>query len=60
MHPTTFSAIYNLDMLIYYEEYNSEVEAKLREKQMKKWNREWKLELIEKANPDWKYLYEEI
>jgi putative endonuclease len=60
VHPTTFSARDNLDVLIYYEEYNSEVEAKLREKQMKKWNRDLKLELIEKANPDWKDFYEEI
>jgi putative endonuclease len=31
-----------------------------REKQLKKWNRKWKLELIEKVNPEWKDLYDEI
>ena len=60
VHPNTFSARYNLDKLIYFEEYKIESKAKLREKQMKKWNRAWKIELIEKVNPDWKDLYEEI
>ena len=31
-----------------------------REKQLKKWNRGWKLELIEKRNPEWKHLWDEI
>jgi putative endonuclease len=60
IHPTTFLARYNLDKLVYFEAYNSEAEAKLREKQMKKWNRAWKIELIEQFNPDWKDLYEKI
>ena len=60
VHPTTFSARYNLDKLVYFKEYQTEGEAKLREKQMKKWNRDWKLELIEKTNPNWKDLYKEI
>lgn len=60
VHPNTFSARYNLDKLVYFEEYKTEKEAKLREKQMKKWNRAWKIELIEKSNPDWKDLYEEL
>jgi len=60
LHPSTFSARYNLDKLIYFEEYETTKEAKLREKQMKKWKRAWKIELIEKVNPDWKDLYEEI
>ncbi|SDI39191.1 GIY-YIG nuclease family protein [Winogradskyella thalassocola] len=60
VHPTTFSARYNLDTLVYFKEYNTEAEAKLREKQMKKWNRVWKIELIEQFNPDWKDLYETI
>lgn len=59
-HPTTFSARYNLDKLVYFEEYNTEAAAKLREKQMKKWNRAWKIELIERSNPKWKDLYKEI
>ena len=59
-HPTTFSARYNLDKLVYFESYETKVKARLREKQMKKWNRAWKIELIEKSNPDWKDLYEEL
>ena len=60
VHPTTFSARYNLNKLVYFEVHPSEAAAKLREKQMKKWNRAWKIELIEKINPQWKDLYEEI
>jgi putative endonuclease len=48
VHPNTFSARYNLDKLVYFEELEIEVKAKLREMQMKKWNRDWKIELIEK------------
>lgn len=59
-HPTTFSARYNLDKLVYFESYETKVKARLREKQMKKWNRAWKIELIEKSNPDWKDLYKEL
>ena len=60
VHPTTFSARYNLDKLVYLEEFEIESEAKLREKQMKKWNRDWKIELIEKTNPDRRDLYDNI
>jgi len=60
VHSSAFSARYNLNTLVYFEEYKIEEEGKLREKQMKKWNRNWKIELIEKVNPDWKDLYEEI
>ncbi|WP_231931289.1 MULTISPECIES: GIY-YIG nuclease family protein [Bizionia] len=52
-HPSTFSARSNLDKLIYFEEFESEKEAKSRAAQMKKWNRSWKIELIENVNPDW-------
>ena len=44
-HPTTFSTRYNLDKLVYFEEFRTDDETKLREKQMKKWNRDWKIEL---------------
>lgn len=57
-HPTTFSARYNLDKVVYFEQFKTEGEARLKEKQMKKWNRAWKIELIEKTNPDWTDLYE--
>ncbi|PZD78672.1 GIY-YIG nuclease family protein [Mesonia sp. K7] len=60
VHPKTFSARYNLDKLVYFEEYNTKKEACLREKRMKKWNRAWKIELIEQKNPDWLDLYKKI
>ncbi|WP_452599275.1 GIY-YIG nuclease family protein [Pontimicrobium sp. MEBiC01747] len=59
-HPTTFSARYNLDKLVYFESFEDEKEARLKEKQMKKWNRGWKIELIEKMNPHWMDLYTKI
>lgn len=60
VHPSTFSARYNLDELVYFEKFDNEEEAKMREKRMKKWNRAWKIELIEKTNPDWKDLYRDL
>lgn len=48
-----FTAKYNVNLLVYFEEYESVDEAVLREKRMKKWKRVWKLELIEKKNPKW-------
>jgi putative endonuclease len=46
--------------LVYFEQHDEMVEAIRREKQLKKWNRAWKIELIEKANPDWRNLWQEI
>lgn len=55
-----FSKRYGTKMLVYYES-TSDIEAAIyREKQMKKWNRKWKLEVIEKENPEWIDLYEEF
>ncbi len=59
-HPRTFSARYNLDKLVCFEVFETEDEARLREKRMKKWNRAWKIELIEKSNPEWRDLYEKL
>ena len=53
-----FSAKYNLDLLVYYEERWSIEEAIQREKQLKAGNRKKKLSLIESINPDWKDLSE--
>jgi putative endonuclease len=55
-----FTKKYNLTRLVYYEEYENPKEAIYREKQLKKWKRQWKLELIEKENRDWKDLYLEF
>lgn len=51
-----FTAKYNVNMLIYFEEHDTYDEAVTREKQLKKWKRIWKLNLIGKENPDWKDL----
>ena len=55
-----FTQKYNVTRLVYYECYDDPADAILREKRLKKWNRQWKNELIEKKNPAWKDLYEEI
>jgi putative endonuclease len=55
-----FTTKYNVHNLVYFESY-ADIETVIkREKQLKKWNRKWKLELIEKRNPDWNDLYEEL
>ena len=46
-----FSQKYNIDKLVYFEITSDVKSAIAREKQLKKWNRKWKLELIEKSNP---------
>jgi putative endonuclease len=47
-------------MVVYYE-VHTEIEAAIvREKQMKKWNRAWKVRLIEETNPHWDDLYNQI
>jgi len=55
-----FTKEYGLDKLVYYEVHDSIESAIVREKQLKKWNRNWKLRLIMERNPEWKDLYEEI
>lgn len=48
-----FTQKYNVDKLVYFEEYNDISRAIAREKQLKNWQRAWKDELIEKDNPNW-------
>jgi putative endonuclease len=48
-----FTEKYAVHILVYYEQHESMSEAILREKQLKKWNRAWKIRLIEENNPDW-------
>ena len=55
-----FSEKYEVHLLVYYELYETMLEAIKREKQLKKWNRDWKLELIEKFNENWADLYSQI
>lgn len=55
-----FTKKYQIHNLVYYEETNDVESAITREKQMKKWNRKWKINLIEKNNPEWKDLYKDL
>jgi len=52
-----FTEKYKVHKLVYYEEHSDIYEAIEREKQMKKWNRKWKINLIEEFNPEWEDLY---
>jgi putative endonuclease len=54
----SFTNKYNIDKLLYYEEFTSADDAKHREKQLKKYTREFKFNLINSMNPEWKDLYE--
>ncbi|MDZ4820019.1 MAG: GIY-YIG nuclease family protein [Planctomycetota bacterium] len=56
----SFSKEYGVHLLVYYEQHESMENAIVREKQLKKWNRAWKLRLIEEMNPNWDDLYESI
>ena len=55
-----FTKRYGVHRLVYYELHEDMVSAIRREKQVKKWNRAWKLELIESQNSGWRDLWEEI
>jgi putative endonuclease len=53
IYPNSFTARYNCDKLIYFEELDNGLNATTREKQLKKWKREWKVKLIEEMNFTW-------
>ncbi|MCP4160632.1 MAG: GIY-YIG nuclease family protein [Deltaproteobacteria bacterium] len=55
-----FTKQHNVNILVYYEIHQTMENAITREKKVKKWNRKWKLDLIEKENPDWIDLYDKI
>lgn len=55
-----FSKQFDTKNLVYFEQHSDAKSAILREKQMKKWNRTWKIRLIERGNPKWDDLYPEI
>ncbi|MBI1863170.1 GIY-YIG nuclease family protein [Candidatus Microgenomates bacterium] len=55
-----FTKTYNVHTLVYFEYHDEIAGAIRREKQLKEWRRNWKIELIEKKNPYWKDLYDEI
>jgi len=55
-----FTQEYDVKNLVYIEQYQYVDKAIYREKQLKNWKREWKIDLIEERNPDWNDLYESI
>ena len=55
-----FTKKYAVKNLVYYEQHDNAESAIHREKRLKEWKRQWKLELIEKFNPKWDDLYESI
>ena len=55
-----FTKKYNVHNLVYYEIHDDVTQAITREKQLKKWKRNWKLELIDKMNPEWSDLYDKL
>jgi len=55
-----FTKRYNVKILVHAEEFNNVQDAIMREKQIKKWHRQWKIELIESHNPEWRDLYDDL
>jgi putative endonuclease len=56
----SFTKKYKVDRLVYFEDTNDISVATTREKQLKAWRQDWKIELIGSLNPEWRDLYEEI
>jgi putative endonuclease len=55
-----FSKKYNTDKLVYFEQ-SSDIESAIqREKRLKKWNRQWKVDLLQESNPEWRDLYYDL
>jgi putative endonuclease len=55
-----FTKKYSVHILVYYERFSDVYSAIAREKRLKKWKRQWKTDLIEKDNPQWRDLYPEL
>jgi putative endonuclease len=55
-----FTKQYGVKVLVWYKQHDTRAAALSRERQIKKWNRIWKLELIERINPSWHDLYDDI
>ena len=55
-----FTCSYHVHFLVWFEQHESMVSAIAREKRMKEWRRLWKIELIERTNPQWRDLYPEL
>jgi putative endonuclease len=55
-----FTTTYGVDRLVWYEAHSDVTAAITREKQLKKWRRDWKIALIEEQNPDWRDLCDRV
>ncbi len=55
-HVPGFTKTYKVGQLVYYEAYEFVLEARARERRLKRWRRAWKISLIETVNPDWRDL----
>lgn len=55
-----FTKKYNVHRLVYFETYNDIIHAITREKRLKRWKRQWKIDLIEKNNASWVDLFEKL
>ena len=55
-----FTRHYNVHVLVYFEPHQSMEEARCREYQVKRWRRRWKVEMIERHNPEWRDRFEEL
>ncbi|WP_282043585.1 GIY-YIG nuclease family protein [Winogradskyella flava] len=53
LYPKAFTARYNCNKLVYFEEFENGEVASIREVQCKRWKRDWKIKLIEEMNPSW-------
>ena len=53
---SAFTKKYHVHHLVYYEDFQYVIDAIAREKQLKNWHRQWKINLIEESNPEWKDL----
>ena len=55
-----FTSRYGVTRLVWYEKHPTREDAFRRERQIKKWNRVWKIEMIERLNPAWRDLYDDF
>ena len=58
--PGSFCSRYNVKQLVWSEPFDDVRDAIAHEKRLKRWRRDWKIELIEKSNPDWIDLYDRL
>ena len=55
-----FTSSYGVTRLVYFEEFSSIIEARARERSLKRWRRAWKFDLVDQLNPEWRDLAQEI